>query len=128
MPRKRLEFHKLSNRSKRRRVNEGAGCSHWSDNNDSSDLSSDNEFHSEIYSEIYNDLNKSSVVYELEDSENINLNAWDESVELSYDELLKSSFTNDNDQFSQFDTDNYDVPLSPMDYVNEVNDYQSSNI
>ena len=51
MPRKRLEFHKLSNRSKRRRINEETDSLHKSDSSSTKNCSSSN------YNNDYNEEN-----------------------------------------------------------------------
>ncbi|KAF0705246.1 Uncharacterized protein FWK35_00037137, partial [Aphis craccivora] len=97
MPRKRLQFHQLSSRSKRRRVNESAGCSHWSDDSDN-----------KINTTASNANNTNcSIVLDPESSENYNYNTEIEKLQTTFSENNQSpsSTSSDNEQFFQFNFD-----------------------
>jgi len=124
MPRKRLQFHQLSSRSKRRRVNESAGCSHWSDDSDN-----------KINTTASNANNTNfSIVLDPVSSENYNYDTEIEKHQTTFSENNQSpsSTSSDNEQFFQF---NFDLsppgsPLvlfSPVD-VNEDPNNQSLDI
>ncbi|KAE9523749.1 hypothetical protein AGLY_015809 [Aphis glycines] len=118
MPRKRLRFHQLSSWSKRRRVNESAGCSHWSDDSDNKINTTRNTTDSNA-----NDTN-CSIVLDPESSENYNYNTEIEKHQtFSENNQSLSSTSSDNEQFFQFNFDlsppgSPPVLFSPVD-VNE---------
>lgn len=123
MPRKRLQFHQLSSRSKRRRVNESAGCSHWSDD-------SDNKINTtrDTIDNKANDTN-CSILLDPESSENYNLNTEIEKHQTIFSEndLSLSSTSSDNEQFFQFNFDLSPPEIYPPVNVNE-DDNQSLDI
>lgn len=60
MPRKRLEFHKLSNRSKRRRINEETSSSSQKSDSSSSSFSNNHSDHNEVNDDFKNKDNEQS--------------------------------------------------------------------
>jgi len=125
MPRKRLLFHQLSSRSKRRRVNdESAGCSHWSDDNDNKINTTRDTTASNA-----NDTN-CLIVLDPESSENYNYNTEIEKHQTTFSENNQSlsSTSSDNKQFFQLNFDlSPPVLFSPVD-VNEDANKQSLDI
>lgn len=128
MPRKRLRFHQLSSRSKRRRVNESAGCSHWSDDSDNKINTTRDTTDSNA-----NDTN-CSIVLDPESSDNYNYNTEIEKHQTTFSENNQSlsSTSSDNEQFFQFNFDlsppgSPPVLFSPVD-VNEDANKQSLDI
>lgn len=125
MPRKRLQFHQLSSRSKRRRVNESAGCSHWSDDSDNNINTTRDNIDSKA-----NDTN-CSVILDPESSENYNLNTEIEKHQTIFPEndlSLSSTSSSDNEQFFQFNFDSSPPAIyTPVD-VNEDDNHQSLDI